>query len=96
MTDPRWKQLADVLVNYSTGTKQGEKVLITMMEETVRGVGFGLGAGGSSPLSISSAVPSVSVTVFQSIGFTVLRSIKSQVMPWASRNSWAWRASTVM
>jgi aminopeptidase len=34
MADPRWKQLAEVLVNYSTGTKQGEKVLITMMEET--------------------------------------------------------------
>ncbi|MFA9404039.1 MAG: aminopeptidase, partial [Anaerolineales bacterium] len=34
MADPRWQQLADVLVNYSTGTKKGEKVLITMMEET--------------------------------------------------------------
>lgn len=34
MADPRWQQLAAVLVNYSTGTKNGEKVLITMMEET--------------------------------------------------------------
>lgn len=30
--DHRWNQLADVLVNYSTGVKQGERVLITMME----------------------------------------------------------------
>jgi aminopeptidase len=34
MSDPRWQQLAEVLVNYSTGTKPSEKVLITMMEET--------------------------------------------------------------
>lgn len=34
MADPRWGQLAEVLVNYSTGIKSGEKVLITMMEET--------------------------------------------------------------
>lgn len=34
MSDPRWQQLADVLVNYSTGIKKGEKVLVTMMEET--------------------------------------------------------------
>lgn len=34
MSDPRWQQLAEVLVNYSTATKKGEKVLITMMEET--------------------------------------------------------------
>ena len=34
MADPRWGQLAEILVNYSTGIKTGEKVLITMMEET--------------------------------------------------------------
>lgn len=34
MADPRWGQLAEVLVNYSTGTQKGEKVLVTMMEET--------------------------------------------------------------
>jgi aminopeptidase len=32
MTDPRWDQLAEILVNYSTETKAGEKVFITMME----------------------------------------------------------------
>lgn len=32
MIDPRWKQLADILVNYSTTVKQGDHVLITMME----------------------------------------------------------------
>lgn len=32
MSDPRWNQLADVLVNYSTGVKTGDRVLITMME----------------------------------------------------------------
>jgi aminopeptidase len=32
MTDQRWKQLADVLVNYSTAVQPGERVLITMME----------------------------------------------------------------
>lgn len=32
MSDPRWEQLADVLVNYSTATRPGEKVQITMME----------------------------------------------------------------
>ncbi len=32
MSDPRWNQLADILINYSTATRTGEKVLITMME----------------------------------------------------------------
>jgi aminopeptidase len=32
MTDQRWSQLADVLVNYSTKVKKGDKVFITMME----------------------------------------------------------------
>ncbi len=32
MNDSRWNQLAQILVNYSTGTKPGDKVLITMME----------------------------------------------------------------
>ncbi len=32
MSDPRWNRLADILVNYSTGIRPGEKVLITMME----------------------------------------------------------------
>lgn len=32
MSDPRWEQLAEILVHYSTGTQPGEKVLITMME----------------------------------------------------------------
>ncbi len=32
MSDPRWKQLAEILVQYSTGIKPGEKVLITMVE----------------------------------------------------------------
>jgi aminopeptidase len=32
MNDPRWDQLAESLINYSTGTKPGDKVLITMME----------------------------------------------------------------
>jgi len=32
MIDPRWQQLADILVNYSTGVKKGDRVLITMME----------------------------------------------------------------
>ncbi len=32
MSDPRWEQLADVLVNYSTAARPGEKVQITMME----------------------------------------------------------------
>jgi len=32
MNDSRWSQLAEILVNYSTGTKPGDKVLITMME----------------------------------------------------------------
>ena len=32
MNDPRWDQLAEILVNYSTGTRRDEKVLITMME----------------------------------------------------------------
>jgi len=34
MSDPRWQQLSEILVNYSTVTKKSEKVLITMMEET--------------------------------------------------------------
>ena len=32
MVDNRWDQLADILVNYSTKTKPGDKVQITMME----------------------------------------------------------------
>lgn len=32
MSDLRWGQVADILVNYSTNVQQGEKVLITMME----------------------------------------------------------------
>jgi len=32
MTDPRWQQLADILVNYSMVVKPNEKLLITMME----------------------------------------------------------------
>jgi aminopeptidase len=32
MTDARWDQLAAILVNYSTATKRGDKVLVTMME----------------------------------------------------------------
>ncbi len=32
MLDSRWEQLADILVNYSTSTGPGERVLITMME----------------------------------------------------------------
>lgn len=32
MSDSRWLQLADVLVNYSVAVKKGERVLITMME----------------------------------------------------------------
>lgn len=32
MIDPRWEQLADILVNYSTSTRAGDRVLITMME----------------------------------------------------------------
>jgi len=32
MIDKRWQQLAEVLINYSTGTQPGDKVLITMME----------------------------------------------------------------
>jgi aminopeptidase len=33
MSDPRWNQLASILVNYSTRTRKSERVLITMMEE---------------------------------------------------------------
>jgi aminopeptidase len=33
MSDPRWRELAEILVNYSTGTRPGERVLVTMMEE---------------------------------------------------------------
>ena len=32
MLNSRWEQLADILVNYSTSTGPGERVLITMME----------------------------------------------------------------
>lgn len=32
MTDPRWDQLAEILVDYSTETKEDERVFITMME----------------------------------------------------------------
>lgn len=32
MIDPRWHQLADILINYSTKTQPGDKVLITMLE----------------------------------------------------------------
>lgn len=32
MIDPRWHQLANILVNYSTEVKKGDHVLITMME----------------------------------------------------------------
>ena len=32
MLDPRWEQLADILVNYSTTTSSSDRVLITMME----------------------------------------------------------------
>lgn len=32
MFDPRWSQLGDILVNYSTRVQTGERLLITMME----------------------------------------------------------------
>jgi aminopeptidase len=32
MTDPRWGKLAEILINYSTQTGPGEKLLITMLE----------------------------------------------------------------
>ena len=32
MNESRWEQLADILVNYSTATVKGDRVLITMME----------------------------------------------------------------
>ena len=32
MNESRWEQLADILVNYSTATVSGNRVLITMME----------------------------------------------------------------
>ena len=32
MLDRRWEKLADILVNYSTTTQRGDRVLITMME----------------------------------------------------------------
>lgn len=32
MNDVRWNQLAEILINYSTATKPGDKVFITMME----------------------------------------------------------------
>ena len=30
--DKRWRDLADILVNYSVGVKKGDRVLITMYE----------------------------------------------------------------
>jgi aminopeptidase len=33
MFDPRWAELADILVSYSTRTSRGDKLLITMMEQ---------------------------------------------------------------
>ncbi len=34
--DPRWKQLGDILINYSTAVRPGERVMIAMIEpETV-------------------------------------------------------------
>src|SRR5919106_5509511 len=30
--DPRWSQLAEILLNYSTRTRRGDRLLITMME----------------------------------------------------------------
>ncbi|GHV85775.1 hypothetical protein AGMMS50230_13830 [Spirochaetia bacterium] len=30
--DPRWERLGNLLVNYSTGVKSGEKVMIAMIE----------------------------------------------------------------
>ena len=32
MFDRRWSELAEILVNYSTGTQAGDRLLITMME----------------------------------------------------------------
>lgn len=32
MSDPRWDQLADILINYSTRVQASDKVMITMME----------------------------------------------------------------
>ena len=32
LVDDRWNQLADILVNYSTETGKGDRVLISMME----------------------------------------------------------------
>jgi len=32
MTDVRWNQLAEILINYSTTTNSGDKVFVTMME----------------------------------------------------------------
>ena len=32
MRGNRWDELADILVNYSTETRKGDRVLITMME----------------------------------------------------------------
>ena len=33
MSDPRWEQLAAILVRYSTGVRPGDRVMITMMED---------------------------------------------------------------
>jgi aminopeptidase len=32
MTDPRYKKLAALLVNYSTGLKKGERILLDMID----------------------------------------------------------------
>lgn len=32
MNDPRWQQLGEILINYSTATRPGDRVLITMVE----------------------------------------------------------------
>ena len=32
MTDPRYKKLADLLVNYSTALKKGERILLDMID----------------------------------------------------------------
>ncbi len=32
MTDPRYKKLADLLVNYSTALKKGDRILLDMID----------------------------------------------------------------
>jgi aminopeptidase len=53
MTDPRWAQLADILIRYSTATQPGDRVLISMVEpETfplVRAVHAAAVRAGASP-----------------------------------------------